>query len=310
MLSTADDRCRRPACRVHGRFRRDTVAAREASAPDDSGRHGQRRARVNRTSRGGRHWGVRREDTMNITKHVATRLAIRSLVVAARGRGRPRRRGHHLRRRPRRTAASPGARSPRAPAPMVAGPITNVRAGRHACYDRLVIDLKGKAPGYTVRYVSHGLHRGSGRVVPLRGGAKLLVVTGLRPTRRPARRATAGQPARAGRTSPATRRSARSRWAGSVRGPDLDRAGRAGAAAVPRLHDPRRAPAAASSSTSPTAGEPASRRACGRQLRAGSTRVGDAAVRRARSSSTVATTHRRRHSSGQPRPGTAPAGRP
>ena len=37
---------------------------------------------------------------------------------------------------------------------MQAGPVTGVRSGRHACFDRLVVDLKGKAPGYTVSYVS------------------------------------------------------------------------------------------------------------------------------------------------------------
>ncbi|MEO7069454.1 MAG: hypothetical protein ABI131_03070 [Nostocoides sp.] len=60
--------------------------------------------------------------------------------------------------------------------PMVAGPITNVRSGQHACYDRLVIDLLGKAPGYEVRYVTNVFTEGAGALVPLRGGAKLLVV--------------------------------------------------------------------------------------------------------------------------------------
>ncbi len=60
-------------------------------------------------------------------------------------------------------------------APLQAGPVTGVRAGRHTCYDRLVIDVKGKAPGYTVRYVSTMTADGSGAVIPLRGGAKLSV---------------------------------------------------------------------------------------------------------------------------------------
>ncbi len=60
---------------------------------------------------------------------------------------------------------------------MATGPLTNVRAGRHACYDRLVIDVSGKAPGYTVKYVSNVFTEGQGAVVPLRGGAKLLIVT-------------------------------------------------------------------------------------------------------------------------------------
>jgi hypothetical protein len=61
-------------------------------------------------------------------------------------------------------------------ATMVRGPVTNVRAGRHTCFDRLVVDVKGRAPGYTVKYVSAVLTEGQGAVVPLRGGAKLLVV--------------------------------------------------------------------------------------------------------------------------------------
>ena len=32
--------------------------------------------------------------------------------------------------------------------------LTNVRAGQHACYDRLVLDLDGRAPGHLVSYVS------------------------------------------------------------------------------------------------------------------------------------------------------------
>ena len=58
---------------------------------------------------------------------------------------------------------------------FVNGPITNVRAGRHACYDRLVIDLKGRAPGYTVKYVNTFTGAASGLPIPLRGGAKLSV---------------------------------------------------------------------------------------------------------------------------------------
>jgi hypothetical protein len=59
---------------------------------------------------------------------------------------------------------------------MARGPVTNVRAGRHTCYDRLVVDLRGRAPGYTVKYVSNVYTEGKGDLVPLRGGAKLLVV--------------------------------------------------------------------------------------------------------------------------------------
>ncbi len=55
-------------------------------------------------------------------------------------------------------------------------PITNVRAGRHACFDRMVIDLRGSRADYDVRYVNAVRSGGSGKVVQLRGGADLAVV--------------------------------------------------------------------------------------------------------------------------------------
>jgi hypothetical protein len=57
--------------------------------------------------------------------------------------------------------------------------LTDVRAGRHACFDRLVIDLTGQDNSfrsYDVRYVGQVTEDGSGRVVPLRGGAELQIV--------------------------------------------------------------------------------------------------------------------------------------
>jgi hypothetical protein len=59
---------------------------------------------------------------------------------------------------------------------LSAAPITNVRAGRNTCFDRMVVDIRGRGAGYTVRYVSQVLNQGQGAVVPLRGGAKLDVV--------------------------------------------------------------------------------------------------------------------------------------
>ncbi len=59
---------------------------------------------------------------------------------------------------------------------MVAGPLTNVRAGRHTCYDRLVVDLGRTRSGYLVRYVTNVHEDGSGAVIPLRGGAKLEII--------------------------------------------------------------------------------------------------------------------------------------
>jgi len=56
-------------------------------------------------------------------------------------------------------------------------PLTNIRTGRHACYDRMVFDLRGtKATGYSVRYVSNVYADGSGRLISLKGGAKLQIV--------------------------------------------------------------------------------------------------------------------------------------
>ncbi len=53
--------------------------------------------------------------------------------------------------------------------------VTNVRAGQHACFDRLVIDVRGHATGYNVEYVSGVATPGKGDAVPLRGGAYLVV---------------------------------------------------------------------------------------------------------------------------------------
>lgn len=58
---------------------------------------------------------------------------------------------------------------------MVQSTIVNARSGQHQCFDRLVIDLKGKQlPGYSIRYVKH-VSGPSGKPVPLKGGAFLQV---------------------------------------------------------------------------------------------------------------------------------------
>jgi hypothetical protein len=59
---------------------------------------------------------------------------------------------------------------------MTPAPVTSVRTGRHACFDRLVVNLNGRAPGYDVRYVKNVYTDGAGFLVPLRGGAKLQIV--------------------------------------------------------------------------------------------------------------------------------------
>jgi hypothetical protein len=65
---------------------------------------------------------------------------------------------------------------PEANSRMTQAPVTAVRTGRHACYDRLVVDIRGRVAGYDVRYVPNVFTDGAGHLVPLRGGAKLQLV--------------------------------------------------------------------------------------------------------------------------------------
>lgn len=53
--------------------------------------------------------------------------------------------------------------------------VVDVRTGRHACFDRLVLDVEGQLGGHFVRYVQQVRSDGSGAPVPVRGGARLLV---------------------------------------------------------------------------------------------------------------------------------------
>lgn len=56
------------------------------------------------------------------------------------------------------------------------GQLTNVRAGRHTCYDRIVFDVKGKPSWYRVHYVKNFATVGEGKLIPARGGAKLEII--------------------------------------------------------------------------------------------------------------------------------------
>ncbi|MFC3688594.1 AMIN-like domain-containing (lipo)protein [Aquipuribacter hungaricus] len=58
------------------------------------------------------------------------------------------------------------------------GDLVALRSGRHACFDRLVVDVDGSTQGYSVRYVDQVRSDGSGTVVPTAGGARLEVVVG------------------------------------------------------------------------------------------------------------------------------------
>ena len=91
------------------------------------------------------------------------------------------------------TAADPGCDTPWGSLPksvetVSQGAIDNLRAGRHACYDRLVVDIDDGTAGVTVRYVdelsadAEGLlagleliEDGRGGTVAVRGGAVLEV---------------------------------------------------------------------------------------------------------------------------------------
>lgn len=72
--------------------------------------------------------------------------------------------------------------------------LTGLRTGRHACYDRLVLDLTGSRTAYRVQYVKAVRDQGRGAVVPLRGGAFLQIDVTAGATRRPAMPNVAGYP--------------------------------------------------------------------------------------------------------------------
>jgi hypothetical protein len=58
-------------------------------------------------------------------------------------------------------------------ATMTTAPLTNVRAGHHACFDRLVFDISGTGAGYHAEYVPVVYSEGAGDPLPVRGDADL-----------------------------------------------------------------------------------------------------------------------------------------
>jgi hypothetical protein len=60
--------------------------------------------------------------------------------------------------------------------PATAPEVTGIRVGRHANFDRIVVDLHGAAPGYTVRYVRTLRRDPSGKVIDLLGPRSLRIV--------------------------------------------------------------------------------------------------------------------------------------
>ncbi|MDQ1013699.1 AMIN-like domain-containing (lipo)protein [Streptomyces afghaniensis] len=81
-------------------------------------------------------------------------------------------------------------------------PVTDIRTGRHTCFDRMVVDVPGGGSdvGYSVRYVDRLYQDGSGREIPVAGGA-VLEVRVAAPAYDPETGA-ATYPARAGRPLP------------------------------------------------------------------------------------------------------------
>lgn len=53
--------------------------------------------------------------------------------------------------------------------------IVNVRVSEHPGFDRVVIDVDGRRPGFTIRYVDELTYDGSGKAVPLKGHRKIAI---------------------------------------------------------------------------------------------------------------------------------------
>ncbi|GAB3957560.1 AMIN-like domain-containing (lipo)protein [Streptomyces sparsus] len=68
---------------------------------------------------------------------------------------------------------------PKASADSTYRPLENIRTGRHDCFDRMVFDVRGATSatpvGYRVEYVSELRQDGSGKPVPVDGGAVMEV---------------------------------------------------------------------------------------------------------------------------------------
>jgi len=67
--------------------------------------------------------------------------------------------------------------TPEAVATMSPSPIVSVRAGRHECFDRVVVEVAGTAAnGWSAQYVVTVTEDGSGRPVTVPGGARIALV--------------------------------------------------------------------------------------------------------------------------------------
>lgn len=78
--------------------------------------------------------------------------------------------------------STPFGSGPKTNAAMGTGEIDTVRAGRHACFDRFVVQVDGPIAGFDVRYVDQITADGSGNVIPTRGAGKRLQVVVRHPS--------------------------------------------------------------------------------------------------------------------------------
>jgi hypothetical protein len=74
------------------------------------------------------------------------------------------------------TTVTPDDQPKTADSSLPIGSITNIKAGKHEGFDRLVVELNTSGAGYNVRYVDNVYTDGKGDLVPLKGGAKLSIV--------------------------------------------------------------------------------------------------------------------------------------
>jgi hypothetical protein len=72
--------------------------------------------------------------------------------------------------------STPWGSLPKNDSTMGTGEVDNLRAGRHACFDRFVVEIDGPVAGFNVSYVDQITQDGSGFVVPTQGAGKRLQV--------------------------------------------------------------------------------------------------------------------------------------
>lgn len=53
--------------------------------------------------------------------------------------------------------------------------VVDLRYARHSTFDRVVVDIQGRIPGWTIRYSSTHHYDGSGAPVPIRAGMDLVL---------------------------------------------------------------------------------------------------------------------------------------